>query len=183
MKEIIFGLLVPWMSVAVLPSGASARDASYVTLSFGTQLNTCLSAGLIWSEFAQAMIQSDRSRLWPDELSSVRGGQGLTEGARIDVTYHTRWWGFTYGYVLSDVVVDQGFVYTADGNHPFEGGARIDIQSLDAETRQLSWYGEYKVAAEDRRRQEFFKDFSERFFVALESRVRAMEQSEKCGGS
>lgn len=161
------------------PSLASQR------IDFSESISTCLTPAEIWREFSLAMSNSSQSRIWPDSESRV-SGQGMFEAATIEVTYGTGFWAPTYSYILQNVRPGFEFTYMAKQDHPFRGGARVSLHSiegtsLDRQNRylrtRLDWIGSYEVPSNSNRARRFFERFSPRFFADLRARIRSMEQN------
>ncbi len=143
-------------------------------IDFFKVITTCLTAELIWEDFTRALVNSNDSQIWPNQQSEVHG-YGLYENSKIAVTYKSSLTTFTYSYYINNVKPGFSFEYVADENHPFEGGAMINILSTE-QFRTLSWIGSYEVSKSDRLKQLFFRRFTVNFFASLERRILNLEK-------
>ncbi len=156
---------------------ATVSFSESVPVEFNHTVETCLSAQSLWSHFDLALTNSKGSRLWPTKSSKVQGS-GVSEEAIINVTYKAGLFSPTYSYRVSNISPLETFTYSAvPEDHPFEGGAQIDI--IDhGEYRELVWDGLYQTPANARRHRRFFKKYSAKFFKQLNDNIGQLETVE-----
>ncbi len=151
---------------------AQANRSETEKLIFQHEIITCVPTQNIWDEFVVALQESERSTIWPSELSSVKGTAALN--AELRVTYGSGWFSPTYRYLLT--LFSPGiFRYEATGNHPFQGGATVTVSVFENQTR-IYWDGLYHVARGDSFAKRYFSDFSPKFFRSLDERVQILEE-------
>jgi hypothetical protein len=163
-------LLTIFVLFLISPSGFTNDK---LKIEFSKVITTCLTAEFIWEDFTKALVNSNDRQIWPNQHSDVLG-DGLFENGKIAVTYKSSLSDFTYSYYIRNVKPGFSFEYIADENHPFEGGAKISIQSTE-QFRTLSWIGSYDVIKSDWLKQLFFRHFTVKFFASLERRILSLE--------
>ncbi|MFN7728321.1 MAG: hypothetical protein ACK5P7_04120 [Bdellovibrio sp.] len=170
-------LRVIWgLALCVLISGQVFAQER-VPLKFDHQVQSCARHDLIWTDLERALVDSEDSKIWPSQLSSVTGRAQL--GAVISVTYGNGWFAPTYTYNLTEYGTGV-FRYEARADHPFVGGARVSVlPSADGRGSILKWDGLYLIEANDERGRRYFKSFSANFFAALDSNLKLFE-SDSC---
>ena len=150
-----------------------------ISVNFVDDFFTCLTRQALWTELEKSMIDSENSWLWANQLSKVYG-EGLFDGALIDVTYNTDFLSPTYTYRLEDVIEGFQFRYSAeDSNHPFKGGALITLTETPKGSH-LSWTGQYLTRPSDFVQRIFFKRFSKKFFKQLSRNIKNQEIIFEC---
>lgn len=159
--------------LALLSTTAYADDR--VEVKFENTIETCLSAEVLWQQLSESMVDSGNSWLWPERLSNV-SGEGMLDRAIIEVTYKSIFSDVTYSYELSDIVSGQEFTYTAvPSRHPFEGGARVWIEST-SNARFFHWEGSYLTPRGASLQRRFFRNYSRSFFRSIEDKIRKEER-------
>lgn len=145
-----------------------------VPIEFESEFTTCLSSQMLWEEIEGSMLNSENTWLWANGLSSVQG-EGLFDGARIQVTYNTGLFSPTYTYFLEDVTEGESMTYTAlQGNHPFKGGATLQLTESGNNT-VFTWTGLYITKPTDWLQRRFFSRFSKNFFEQLALNIKNQE--------
>jgi hypothetical protein len=153
---------------------------SDIPIEFGSEITTCLSKQEVWQELERSMRNSNDSWLWPNELSQVEG-EGVFNGARIYVTYDAGLFAPTYTYYLEDVEDGRSLTYTAlEINHPFKGGATIELSEVAQNQTLLQWTGLYLTRPFDFIQRQFFNRFSKNFFEQLAVQIKTQEFRKGC---
>jgi hypothetical protein len=145
-----------------------------IEIPFGDKIETCLSNEDIWDDLSSALLNSEDSRLWPNAKSNVRG-DGLVENGLIAVKYKINFfYRPVFKYFISDVVAYRSFSYTATEEHPFTGGAHLEIHD-NGIRRKLIWQGVYHPKNESSLARDIFKNYSQDFFAELRKHFRHLE--------
>lgn len=139
-------------------------------IQFEERISTCLSREILWEQFEWAFQDSQYSTLWPSSSSSVFGG-GLLNGSQVFVDYQFGPFRPRYSYRIERVIDQRQFYYRALEDHPFEGGAMIQL--LDQE---LVWTGEYLTRPRDFLRRQAFSRFEKNFFEELNWNIKNLEK-------
>ena len=137
-----------------------------IEVQFGEEIETCHSREVLWEQLSQSAMNSERTWLWPNRRSVMRG-EGLFNGAQAIVTYKSFWSNFSYGYEIANVVPGYQFEYIAGSDHAFVGGATVRIIEDENEQTSLSWKGTYWIPRSNSSGRRFFQSFSENFFRDL----------------
>ncbi len=165
--QVVLGLAVS----VLMPRLVFAEER--LPLKFDHQVQSCARPDLIWSDLERALVDSENSKIWPSQLSSVTGRAEL--GAVISVTYGSGWFAPTYTYDLTEFGAGV-FRYEARADHPFVGGARVSVTpSASGRGSILKWDGLYMIDVNDDRGRRYFKSFSADFFTALDRNLRQFE--------
>lgn len=143
-------------------------------IAFDHIIVTGMSADQLWQVLVLSFRNSDTSPIWPHALESVRSAQVET-GALVRATYKMPG-GLQSNvtYRFAEVEPGRRLRYEAEPPHPLRGGGTVEVLPAPAGSL-LHWTGEYDVprrpaawvAAGFTR---FY--FTERFFAALESKLR-----------
>lgn len=167
-------MLIVLLSVSVLHANIVLAQDS-IEVRFENTIETCLPAETLWQQLTKSMSNSDHSWIWPTRLSNVVG-EGMQEGAHIDVTYKSIFSDVTYSYELSDIIPGLEFTYTAiPGRHPFVGGARVWIESAEDDTRLFHWAGLYVTPQSASLQRRFFRSYSRDFFRSIKANIATQE--------
>ncbi|MBY0386379.1 hypothetical protein K2X05_14585, partial [bacterium] len=146
-------------------------------LPFGVDIDTCLSRDFVWNDFQKALKDSHSSKLWPQDSSEVQG-LGIQDGTEISVKYFFNFFiQPTYKYQIIDVIEGQQFRYEANDDHPFRGGATLQLLEKEQGSR-LIWVGEYLVSSNQSWAKQAFLKFSKNFFADLERRFKELEKTQ-----
>ena len=163
-------LLALLMSVQVF-----AKDR--IPIGFSHEVETCISKDKLWKQIELAAIDSRGSWLWPQKSSHVRGN-GLIEGEALIVQYNLSIGEAEFGYEVAEVIEGQSFTYLAQpGNHPFEGGATVELERNGEGTKVL-WTGRYYTDRTDFFRRQVFKNYAKKFFAELDENLEQAEMVE-----
>jgi hypothetical protein len=147
-------------------------------LPFQKEIKSCLSANYIWQDLANTLKDSTPSKIWPNNLSRMRGS-GLINGSEVKVSYRTFFGWTVYPYEVRHQAPETAFDYLARGNHPFKGGARVTVTSKEGATLLL-WQGSYFIPKDKSFERSFFVNYTKDFFAALERNIRTVESRVPC---
>lgn len=137
---------------------------------FDHEIKSPATAESLWNGFDRALTDSTNSSLWPSSSSVV--GEGLVDGSVIEVTYSMGLFNPTYLYRLSVNSQMRRFSYTTfTGEHPFVGGATIEIKALDDGGSLVSWRGSYDTSEGGFFARRAFSNFERRFFRELRTHL------------
>tara|TARA_B100001248_G_scaffold261335_2_gene252176 strand:+ start:3295 stop:3792 length:498 start_codon:yes stop_codon:yes gene_type:complete len=153
--------------------GAIVYADHSVLIDFENRIETCIAKEKLWNELEIAMYRSEDTWLWPNESSVVKG-EGLLEAGEIAVTYSFMMASPTYHYRLQNIVPNQSFDYLATKEHPFEGGASINLLDKDGAVVFL-WQGSYLIPSDKWLQKQIFRRFNKRFFRQLEKNIHKAE--------
>ena len=136
------------------------------TIAFSHRMQTPLSPSALYGWMRSALVDTDRSPLWPRSLNRVVVPQ-WTQDASFEATYRLPGgWTQRSPYRLADLRDGLGFSYAPGPGHPFVGWIDVDVVP-DARGSALWWRGSYTMAPWRPERAYFLWYLEPRFFPQL----------------
>jgi hypothetical protein len=152
---------------------SSLEAKTSVKVEFGRSYESCLKREVLWDEIFRALKDSRETAIWPNHLSTVEG-KGAALGAHIIVHYYFPLGTFSYPYVISQFKESELIAYAALAGHPFTGGATLLFEPTAAGSK-FTWRGLYLTPKNDRIARFFFRNYTKKFFDAIEQKIVSLE--------
>lgn len=115
---------------------------AYGRMPFSERMETSARPAVVWEQFVLALTDSRASKLWPNELESVRS-DGVEPHAVIEATYRTLFGKRVFHYKIVDLKPGRSVTYAPLKDHVFVGAATIELRPTETGTA-IEWAGEYR---------------------------------------
>lgn len=123
-----------------------------------------------WNLFEKSLKDSEKSDLWPGNLSSVKCKR-VNKGGVLNVNYNFLFWKSSVEYEIVDYKKNKFLIYSPGKNHALKGKVKVSVKKLKNDCF-LFWSGEYTNACLFH--VLFFKLYAFLFFKALNKNVKRL---------